>query len=276
MEYADLHIHSYYSDGTKSPEFILNEAIKNHISVLSITDHNVLDGSKELMNLAKGKEITCISGVELDADEEGVNYHILAYGYNPDDKKFNTLVRRNRALLEEVNIKLIEKMESDYDNISLVDYYTFNHNRELGGWKALQYFVYKGLTKNLLDGLSIYAKYNHTNASVSFPTIKEICCWIHDAGGIAVLAHPGKVIMEKNMVEFSERLKEIVDMGIDGLECYYPSHNSEVLLACLTICKENDLVITSGSDFHGDFQFTQIGQCKTECQFVNILKALNN
>lgn len=109
MAYVDLHIHSYYSDGTMSPKNILAEGIEKKLKVLAITDHNMLHGSRELVDLCKNKDIDCISGVELDAVEDGINYHILGYGIELDNILLNERVGINNQKLEEVNIKLIEK-----------------------------------------------------------------------------------------------------------------------------------------------------------------------
>lgn len=270
MSYVDLHIHSYYSDGTMSPEEIIQEAIKNNVSVISITDHDMLDGSRKGIALTSNTNITCIPGVELNANHEDVNYHILGYGIDLNDEILIGRISNNRDLLEEVNIKLIEKMESDYQSVSVKDYKAFNYDRALGGWKALHYFVQKGITKNLLEGFLLYQKYNHKYTCVAFPSIEEVVEWIHDAGGKAVLAHPGKVIESGNDQEFREELLKIVQMGIDGVECYYPSHSKEITEVCEEVCNEKKLCITSGSDCHGTFENTTIGQLCIEAGMIRL------
>lgn len=261
-KYVDLHIHSYYSDGTMSPAEILEMAEKNNVGVMAVTDHDVLEGSREIMKLAENKDIKCIPGVELDAVYHNLNFHILGYGVDLENEEFKLFVKRDRALLDKVNTIIIEKMESDYDNISLEDYNNYSYERNKGGWKALHYFVDKGLTNNVWEGFGIYSKYNVNNACVDFPTIEEICAQIHKAGGKAVLAHPGKVIYKDTIDEFIEEVKGIIPFGIDGIECYYPAHSEEITKACLDICKENGLFVTTGSDCHGEFQDTTIGQTK--------------
>ena len=66
-KFADLHIHSYYSDGTMSPKEILEMAKNNNVALMAITDHDVLEGSRELLKICEGTGIKCIAGVELDA-----------------------------------------------------------------------------------------------------------------------------------------------------------------------------------------------------------------
>jgi len=74
--FVDLHIHSYYSDGTMSPREIIDSAKKAGVGIIAITDHNEIDGSIELLNMATQNDIVCIAGVELDAVEGDINYHI--------------------------------------------------------------------------------------------------------------------------------------------------------------------------------------------------------
>ncbi len=272
MAYADLHIHSCFSDGTMSPAEILEEAVQKNIKVLSITDHDVLQGTKQLISLCGNTEVRCISGVELNAVENGVNYHILGYGFHIDDAAFNQRVAGNRQLLEEVNIKLIEKMLPDYPDISMEEYQSYSYPREAGGWKALHYFMHKGITHNLNDGFSVYAEYDHTYTCVNFPDIKTVCRWIHEAGGHAILAHPGKVIKYDDITEFEQQVCRLLDLNLDGIECYYPSHTKQIENICLRICRERGLIVTSGSDCHGTFQDTSVGQLLTPVELLNIAR----
>lgn len=257
---ADLHIHSFYSDGTMSPKEILTTAFNNNVGLLAITDHDILDGSVELMKLCGKYDIKYISGVEIDVIDSGINYHILGYGVNLEDKVFCDFIKENCILLEEVNIKLIEKMQNDYECITLLDYLNFTYDKRMGGWKALHYFVEKGLIKSLYEGFMLYSKYEHSYNCVQFPSIKLACKYIHNAGGKAILAHPGKVITKTNINDFKKELLRIINLDIDGIECYYPSHTEDITNVCIEICEDRNLLITCGSDCHGEFEDTEIGE----------------
>ena len=257
---ADLHIHSFYSDGTMSPKEILTTAFNRNVGLLAITDHDIIDGSVELMKLCGKYDIKYISGVEIDVIDSGINYHILGYGVNLEDKVFCDFIKQNCILLEEVNIKLIEKMQNDYECITLSDYLNFTYDKRMGGWKALHYFVEKGLTKSLYEGFMLYSKYEHSYNCVQFPSIKLTCKYIHNAGGKAILAHPGKVINKTNTDDFKKELLRIINLGIDGIECYYPSHTEDITNVCIEICEDRNLLITCGSDCHGEFEDTEIGE----------------
>lgn len=267
---ADLHTHTYYSDGTMTPQEILDEAIKKNVGLLAITDHNTLKGAIELKEISKNYDIKCISGVELDSLDNGVDYHILAYDIDLENKEFLEFVDKNRILLEMVDKKLIEKMEKDYDNITMEDYLNFSYDRRKGGWEAIHYFLHKGVTKELLEGFDVFRKYNHSYNCVDFPSVKTVCEYIHKAGGKAILAHPGKVVKAKDIDEFKSEVLRIMDMGLDGIECYYPLHSEEITKVCLDICKEKGLMITVGSDCHGSYQSTEIGEMKIGLSNLNI------
>ncbi|SJZ70424.1 PHP domain-containing protein [Anaerorhabdus furcosa] len=258
---VDLHIHSFYSDGTLSPREIVDEAIKNQVGYMSLTDHNQSTGCKEMMELAQEAGITCIPGAEVDTLEQGVNYHVLAYGYDLDDIKFKKYLNDVKRKLDEVSEKLIIKMEKDYSEVSLKEFNKYTYDPKLGGWKALHYFVDKGLASDISESFGYYFKYNHTYESVDFPPINEVCTEIHHAGGKAILAHPGKVIKTDDLAMFEKQLRQIIDSNdLDGIECYYPSHSEEITQICLSICNEKDLMITCGNDCHGSFEKTTIGQ----------------
>lgn len=256
---ADLHIHSFYSDGTMSPAEILQQAIQNNVGLIALTDHNMLDGSRELGELCRDTDIMYIPGVELDSLDEGLNYHILGYGVDLNNKVFSDFVDKNRNLLFTVNSLLIEKMEGDYTNISVEDYNAFSYDRRKGGWKALHYLLEKGITSNLREGFALYTKYECYYNIVDFPSIRTVCEHIHNAGGKAILAHPGVSIKEIDLLKFKKRLLELLDSGPDGVECYYITHTEEITRLCLDICEQRNLLITCGSDCHGVFGNADVG-----------------
>ena len=267
---ADLHIHSYFSDGTMSPKEILDEALKNHIGVLAITDHNMLEGSRELKELCSGKDIIYLSGVELDTLEGGENYHILAYGVDLQNEVFTAFVEKNRILLHTVNEELIKKMQEVVPSVSMSEYSAFPYDRRKGGWKALQYLMAKGFTKHLKEGIAYYSQYACPYACVDFPTIPQVCEYIHLAGGKAILAHPGVTIKETDINVFKKKLLRILDYPLDGIECYYISHSGAITNTCLNICKDRNLLITAGSDCHGTFGKAVIGDIGIPLDKINL------
>ncbi len=272
--YADLHIHSYYSDGTQSPQEIIDIALSKNINIIAITDHNELGGSKELMRLDKPKGFTCIPGVELDAIYCGSNIHILAYNIDLYDNNFTQFVNHNAELLEQTNVELVRRLSIDYDEITLEEYNRFEYDRRKGGWKALYYFQYKGIVSTLEDSFKLYFKYGSAYNQTEFPKAEDVVKNIHLAGGKAILAHPGRVFKSLTAKKLEDTLNELFKLGIDGVECYYPTHTEEQLQICLKACKENNKIITAGSDCHGDFEESEIGELNTSTKLLTNLELL--
>jgi predicted metal-dependent phosphoesterase TrpH len=267
---ADLHIHSLFSEGTLTPEEIIAIAVEKGLGLIAITDHNVLEGSREIQKLNDKKELLLISGVELDALDRGKNLHILGYGMDLTNERFREFTEKNRLLLESVDERLIVRMQREYNNISLKEYLNYNYDRKNGGWKALHYFVEKGITNSLTAGFAFYSKYELSYNCIEFPSVSMVCNNIHSAGGKAILAHPGRVINVTERNDFKREITRLIDLGIDGIECYYPTHSHEVTEDCLSVCEELGLLITAGSDCHGYFGKTEIGEMEIPISWLNL------
>jgi predicted metal-dependent phosphoesterase TrpH len=274
--FVDMHTHSYYSDGTVSPQEIADLAEAAGVQVLAIADHVSLTGAKELQRICTNRSLHAISAVELYSKDRQTDYHILAYGFDLQDEDFQRFVNRNESDLSELNTRLMARMENDFSEISMDEFADFTYPREWGGWKVLQYLRSKGLVETIVDTIQYYKQYDCAHASADFSTIAEICQAIHKANGYAVIAHPGIKIKYFDLDEFRSELLRLIDFGLDGVECFYPAHSLELTQVCVDICNERELLITSGSDFHGGFGKTEIGQLQTEIAKVKLGKLLDN
>ncbi len=262
--YVDLHIHSYYSDGTMSPAEIIQEAKSKGLDKIAITDHNEIRGLLEGLKLEPNY---LIPGVELDTLVDGIDTHILAYNFSLNDKHFLKVIEQNRLMLERVDDELITKLIEHNYPISLADYEAFTYDRRKGGWKALQYLIKLGIISSVEDCFKLMQEVGHSHAAVPFLPARDMIEEIHQAGGLAVLAHPGKTFPETKM---SFYLQELLNWGIDGIEAYYPAHSYTMTNYYLNFAKEHNLIITCGCDCHGSFQKTNIGQVKVDIAEIYI------
>jgi len=253
--FADLHVHSFHSDGSLSPEEIVESAKLNGVGILAITDHNMVDGSIELQRLCYNSGIRCIPAVEICTLDGDRYFHVLAYGFDLTNQCFSDFIRHTRFMLDETSVKLIELMEPDYPGLSLDDYMKYTYDRRLGGWKALHYFMNKGMTTSLKEGIGFYPKYGMTYNKAGYSTVAAVAYRVRRAGGYPVLAHPGEMMDTSDINRFKQELRRIISHGIEGIECYYPTHTQAVTQACLEVCNEQDLLITAGSDCHGVFAY---------------------
>lgn len=249
---ADLHMHSYYSDGTMSPREIVEDAKKRNVQLIAITDHNVLDSYTELKEAAEEFGINVIRGVEIDARFEDIVVHILAYNFQDNEKLFNLVHKAKNELLE-TSIELIKRMENDYENISSEDYEAYDYDRRKGGWKGIHYLFDRGITIELFEGVKYYGQYKCGHEYFDYPTVEEVIDAVHEANGYVVLAHPCNYYKNNTKEEVLEKLEKFKSIGIDGVECYYPANSEMMTETCIEFCKNNNMIITVGSDSHGDF-----------------------
>ena len=258
--FADLHIHSYYSDGSMSPEEIIEAAVENRVGLLAIADHNVLEGSIDAKSLCLTNEIQYLSAVEIDTMDKDGFQHILAYGFDISNSMFCDFINHLRFLLDEMSVKLIERMQTDYSFLSLNDFFEYEYDRQLGGWKGINYLFDKGITSSLKDGMKFYSDYDVLHNYAGFSTIAATAYRIKMAGGYSVLSHPGDLLDTSDIEGFKDEMRRIISYGVDGIECYYPNNSDTVTQACLDVCNEYDLIITAGSDCHGTFIENRVGE----------------
>lgn len=276
---VDLHIHTYYSDGTMSPKEVVKDAKRKNLGIIAITDHDVLDSYEELKVEAEKAGIIAIRGVEIDSIFEGHLVHLLAYKFEDNEKLFKLINHAKEQLLE-TSIELIRRMENDYEGISLEDYNSYEYERRKGGWKGIHYLHDRKITEGLFDGVKFYGKYDCGHEKFAFPSVEEVCNTVHDANGYVVLAHPCNYYSNKNKEEILEKLEILKNLGIDGVECYYPANSDLMTNTCLEFCKDNNLIITAGSDGHGDFGAVSkgieyyIGAINKDSEILNINKLL--
>lgn len=270
MDFADLHIHSIYSDGTLTPGEIIRDARARGVKLISVCDHNEIRGTLEAAALAHSADINCICGVEMDALYRGMDLHILGYGADFTHAELLSCVRRARARLDAMSNELLQRMAQDYPQLDRREYESFVHNVRLGGWKMLQYLLYKGVTANLRDGFDLYARYGVHYGEAGFDTAEAVISCIHAAGGRAVLAHPGVCFPADSIRRFIGQVEAAMALGLDGIECYYPRHSPGITRALVELCARKGAMITGGSDCHGAFNHNQIGQTRTPIKALQL------
>lgn len=249
---VDLHIHTYFSDGTMSVEEVVAKAKENNVKVISITDHNRLDSWQILEVAAKREGIIPIKGVEINCKYKGQVIHLLAYGFK-ETPTLIELIQKADEEMQKMSIDLIDKLQEENKKVSLEDYEVYTYNPRDGGWKGLHYLFDRGITQKLFDGFKLYREYGCDFSEYEFPNLKELCHAIREANGYSVLAHPGEYYKSLDQEELMSVLEKLKIEGIQGIECYYPTHSQMMTDTCVAFCKQNDLLITSGGDEHGEF-----------------------
>ena len=163
---------------------------------------------------------------------------------------------------------MIVKMCCDYPQLSRSDYLAYNYPQESGGWKYIHYAVERKVFNTYEEaGAVIFPTYYEAGEKAR--PVEEFCNLVKQANGVPVLAHPGN----KTPEQLASLLRDMQDRGVEGIECFYPSHSKETTEFLLHYCRKNNLRITCGSDCHGDYDksdgFT-IGSLKTPLDMLDL------
>lgn len=246
---VDLHIHTTASDGCWIPQELVQQIMKKKIDLFAVTDHDTVDNIIETQALAEENELLFLPGVEVSATYQGQLYHILGYGIDPFHKQFLELLAHNRFIMELNDNQSIELLIKRGYNIDVQEYKNYENEPSRGGWKALNFLIDKGLCKDSRDFFTSLFDDDYRAPFPTFPTPEEVIKLINSAGGVAVLAHPGCHFYELPLLE---TLQLFFNFNVDGIECFHSEHDVEVSHFSYCFCKEHNLLITGGSDCHGN------------------------
>lgn len=270
MKFADLHIHSCYSDGCLTPEDIVKYAIEKGIKYISITDHDSI--ASQYITKSDFKEITIIPGVEFSSSYNDTEIHILAYFIDINNKELKKFI----DLLAEKRKKRVEEILEKLNNINIkidINDLMVKDNISLSRGNIAKEMVEKGYVKNIKEAFEKYLmKDRCAYVSGYKEDYKKVINIIKQSGGMAVIAHLGKccpkIYLEKVILDLKR-------CGLSGVEVYHPSHTIEQTNYLHNICKKHKLLITGGSDYHGN----KYGECFIGTQGISeklLSKIINN
>ena len=253
----DLHIHSTASDGTSTPSEIITLAQEYGLGAIAITDHDTLAGSKEALGLTLPATIELVTGIEISASPMAPfdfvsSCHILGYFIRLDDPVLNRTLDELQQIRRMRNQKILKRLNSMGIMISMEDIRKGVDSGEVGRphiamallEKNIVHSIHEAFDQYLGQGKSAYVD----KQRLSCPKAIQI---ISDAGGVPVLAHPGllNIDQESDLEALIVGLKE---KGLKGVEIYYPEHSDLQIQQLLRIASSHDLLVTGGTDFHGE------------------------
>jgi len=245
---VDLHVHTTASDGTYKPEQILEVARQEGIEVISITDHDTIDGLFEVPK--SGTFVSFIPGVEISA-EYPTTLHILGYGIDPKNKELYSTLDKLRQYRNRRNELMLEKMRNFGFHMEMEELIEEAGGELIGRPHFANLMVKKGYVSNYQEAFDKYLKKGAPlymdKKRLSPEKAIEL---IHTAGGIAVLAHPYQAETDPERLEML--VQKLVSYGLDGIEVFYSQHSQAQIEEYLYLAKKYDLLITAGSDFHGE------------------------
>jgi len=249
----DLHVHTYYSDGTKSPEEVVRLASESGVAIIAITDHDGTDGIPEAIEAGKKYGVRVIPGIEISVSNPGGDMHILGYNIDIYNKRFIAeveIMRKHRAERNEAMFKAfaeigIEITEEEIREFAYTDY--------IGKPQFARVLIKRGLVENAEQAFAserFFRAPEIRRIPRKKPTPEEGIRMILEAGGIPVLAHPSTLRLTPE--ELDARLDELESYGLMGMECYYSGHDEKQTEDFVRIARKHGLMITAGSDYHGE------------------------
>ena len=247
---ADLHLHTSASDGTWTPEVLIENIVRAGISVFAVTDHDSIENVNLTADLVQDTDLKFIKGVEINTTEDGHIFHILGYNIDPENESLAEILQVNRETMDDRDkrsIKILQVM--DYP-VQLEEFLAYENNPARGGWKALNYAIDKGLCRTYREFFSLFGDKRKGLGIEGCANPKAAISAIKAAGGIPILAHPGSGLYGGNP---HETVALAIEMGVEGLECFHLENVEETTEYCLELCKRQSLYITGGSDCHGTF-----------------------
>jgi predicted metal-dependent phosphoesterase TrpH len=245
MKFADLHLHTQFSDGTFTPEELVLNAQNKGLACIALTDHDTVEGCERAEAACAQVGMEFIPGAELTAEHADTEVHILGY----------LLDRHNRTLLEgiakfqSVRQSRIHKMVERLNEIGIPlraeAVFELANCRSPGRPHVARALVKEKLVGTLDEAFDLYLKKGRPawvpKAKMSALEAIEL---IHQAGGLAVMAHPG-------LNRTDEIIPDLVLAGLDGIECFHTKHSTAMSQHYLEIADFHHLLITGGSDCHG-------------------------
>lgn len=244
--FADLHTHTTCSDGVLSPAALVEKAADRGLRVLSVTDHDTVEGQSAARRTAEEYDLTYVAGVELSVTVGDREVHLLAYDLDPSHRGLRDHLEYMAKGRQERARRMIDLLREEgvdvYDEELAA---AISSNASVGRPHVASALVRGGYVETTRQAFEQYLARDRP-AFIEKPEApaNEILEIVHAAAGVGVLAHPGHWIP-------SECIRELVDAGLDGIEIRHPSHDRSLQQYYHQLARGYGLLQTGGSDYHG-------------------------
>ncbi len=268
MKFADLHLHTQFSDGTFTPEELVERAHKLEFAAIALTDHDTVEGCARAAAACAAVGIDFIPGSELTAEHADTEVHIIGY----------LLDTENKTLLEKISVFQAQRQNRIYEMCAALNQagiplkaeavFALANCKSPGRPHVARTLVKEKLIGNLDEAFEKYLKKGRVAwvPKTKMSALESIAL-IHQAGGVAVMAHPG-------LNRSDEIIPALVEAGLDGIECFHTKHSTVMAERYLMIAEKHGLLVTGGSDCHGFSKIKPlIGTVKLPYEHVEKLKA---
>jgi predicted metal-dependent phosphoesterase TrpH len=266
--FADLHLHTNFSDGTFTPEELAGHGQRWGFATLALSDHDTVEGCARMAQACATHGIEFISASELTAEMDGHELHLLAYGIDiTNDRLLGEL-----AKFQEVRQNRIREMVICLNKLGIPlppeAVFKLANCRAPGRPHVARALVQAGFCRTLDEAFDRFLKKGKPAWVPKFKmSAPDAIKLIHETGGLAVMAHPG-------LNRTDEFIPELLAAELDGIECFHSKHSTAMAEHYLMLADKYHLLVTGGSDCHGMNKGKPlIGTIKLPYEHVEELKA---
>jgi hypothetical protein len=271
MKFADLHLHSHFSDGTFSPEELAAHGQRLGLAALALTDHDSVEGCARMTAACGAAGIEFVTGTELTAEHNDVELHLLGYFVDTQNEKLLVDLAKFQAVRQNRIREMAARLNALNIPLEAESVFALANCKSPGRPHVARALVKAGLCQSLDEA---FARFLKKNRPAWVPKAKvsalEGIALIRQAGGLAVMAHPG-------LNRTDDVIPALVDAGLDGIECFHTKHSTATARRYLGIADKFHLLVTGGSDCHGFSKGKPlIGTVKLPYEYVEKLKDRRN
>jgi len=265
--FADLHLHTAFSDGTYSPEELAGHGARHGFSCLALTDHDTVEGCARMGAACRKEGIEFLPATELTAEFKGTELHIIGYCIDIEHPKMLSEMEHFQSVRQNRIKEMVERLNRMNVPLREEAVMAIANCRSPGRPHIARALIQINVCKNLDEAFERFLKKGRPAWVPKFKiSANEAIALIHAAGGLAVMAHPG-------LVHHDSMIPDLVAAGLDGIECYHTRHPTTTVEHYLQIAEEHHLLVTGGSDCHGMNKGQPlIGSIKLPYQHVEQLK----
>jgi predicted metal-dependent phosphoesterase TrpH len=250
---VDLHTHSRISDGSEPPRRIVELAVARRLAGVALTDHDTLEGLPEAMAAASGAGLPFVPGAELSVEWPGGAMHLLTYLITPGPGPLQDRLAELQASRKERTPKMVAALQGLGFDISVAEVEAEAGEGVVGRPHMAQVLVDKGAVDGVAQAFDLYlAKGRPAYVERLRLDAAEAVRLTHKSGGLAVVAHPHTVADDAE--GFESAFERFVDLGMDGVECYYGEYPPETRTRLAAMADHLGLIATGGSDYHGTYK----------------------
>jgi predicted metal-dependent phosphoesterase TrpH len=267
MSFADLHLHTRFSDGTYTPAELAAQAQKHGLACIALTDHDTVEGCAPATAACAELGLEFIPGSELTSEFNGVETHILAYLMDTANAELLAEMKKFQAVRQDRIREMCAKLNEIGVGLQAQDVFTLANCASPGRPHVARALVAKKFCRSFDEAFDRYLKKDRPAFVPKFKmsTARAIEL-IHRAGGLAVMAHPA-------LNRTDDIIPEVVAAGLDGIEVFHTKHSPAANKRYMDIAKKFNLLVTGGSDCHGMSKGRPlIGTVKLDYAYVEKLK----